>query len=117
MMTFCRWVTALVLVGLCSAVGHAQSDQGRFSGLVRDAQSAFVADATATITNERTGEARTATSNGQGLVVVAGLKPSTYTIKVEKAGFAPIEYTNMPIAVGQELTLDFELKPAGVQEA
>src|SRR5262249_5265177 len=34
-----------------------------------------------------------------------------------KAGFAPIEYTNMPIALGQELSLDFELKTAGVQES
>ncbi len=59
---------------------------------------------------------RTVTSNGQGYFVVSSLKPATYTIKVEKAGFAAIEYTAMPVAVGQELTLDFELKPAGVQE-
>ena len=36
---------------------------------------------------------------------------------MERAGFAPIEYTAMPLAIGQELTLDFELKPAGVTEA
>src|SRR5262249_14773535 len=46
-----------------------------------------------------------------------GLKPSTYTIHVERPGFAPIEYSQMPLAVGQELTLDYELKPAGVEEA
>src|SRR5204862_3796561 len=34
----------------------------------------------------------------------------------EKSGFGTIEYTAMPLAVGQELALDFELKPAGVQE-
>src|SRR5262249_48215686 len=45
-----------------------------------------------------------------------GLKPSTYTIHVERPGFAPIEYSQMPLAVGQELTLDYELKPAGVEE-
>src|SRR6202007_1510966 len=32
-------------------------------------------------------------------------------------GFAAIEYTGMTVAVGQELNLDFEIKPAGVQEA
>src|SRR5262245_10041778 len=115
-MKFYRWVAALALVALYSVASHAQTDQGRFSGLIRDAQSAFVADATVTIKNEKTGESRTVTSNAQGLVVIAGLKPSTYTIKVEKTGFAPIEYTNMPIAVGQELTLDFQLQAAGVQE-
>src|SRR5262245_60636968 len=101
-MKFYRWVAALALVALYSVASHAQTDPGRFSGLIRDAQSAFVADATVTIKNEKTGESRTVTSNAQGLVVIAGLKPSTYTIKVEKTGFAPIEYTNMPIAVGQE---------------
>src|SRR5262245_45765148 len=103
-----RAAAALVLVAVCSTVGLAQTDQGRFSGIIRDTQSALVGDATLTIKNEKTGESRTTTSNAQGLVVVAGLKPSTYTIRVEKTGFAPIEYTNMPIAVGQELTLDFE---------
>jgi Carboxypeptidase regulatory-like domain len=116
-MNFYRWVAALVLVALYSVVSHAQTDQGRFSGIVRDAQNAFVPDATVTIKNEKTGESRTTTSNIQGLVVVAGLKPSTYTIRVEKTGFAPVEYTNMPIAVGQELTLDFQLQAAGVQES
>jgi hypothetical protein len=116
-MKFYRWVAALALVAMYSAVSHAQTDQGRFSGIVRDAQSAFVPDAMVTIKNEKTGETRTTTSNAQGLVVVAGLKPSTYTIRVEKTGFAPVEYTSMPIAVGQELTLDFELKTAGVQES
>src|SRR4029453_5645499 len=116
-MRLSKCVAATLFVMALPVIGFAQSDQGRFSGLIRDAQSAFVGDATATVTNERTGESRTATSNAQGLVVVAGLKPSTYAIRVEKAGFAPIEFTNMPIAVGQGLPLDFKLKPAGVQEA
>jgi hypothetical protein len=120
-MKFYRWAAlvaaALGLVATFSAVGFAQTDQGRFSGIVRDAQNAFVPDATVTIKNEKTGESRTTTTNTQGLVVVAGLKPSTYTIRVEKAGFAPVEYTNLPVAVGQELTLDFQLQTAGVQES
>jgi Carboxypeptidase regulatory-like domain len=120
-MNFYRWAAlmgaTLVLVTAFSSVGSAQSDQGRFSAVIRDAQNAFVPGVTLTVTNERTGESRTAVSNVQGLAFVGGLKPSTYTIRVELAGFAPIEYTNMQIAVGQELALDFELKPAGVQEA
>jgi hypothetical protein len=72
---------------------------------------------TAKAKNERTGEERSAVTNDQGYFLIAPLKPSTYTIRVERAGFAPIEYTAMPLAIGQELTLDFELKPAGVTEA
>jgi hypothetical protein len=94
----------------------AQGEQGRIAGIVRDQSSAFVADAKVSVKSEKTGEERTVASNGQGYFVVSSLKPATYTVKVEKPGFGGIEFTAMPVATGQELTLDFELKPAGVQE-
>src|SRR3954452_1352158 len=95
----------------------AQVDQGRIAGTVRDASNALATNTPVVITNERTSERRGAITNEKGYFLVSGLKPSTYTIRVERPGFAAVEYTQMPLAVGQELTLDFELKPAGVQEA
>ena len=95
----------------------AQVDQGRIAGTVRDQSNAFATATPVTVKNERTGEARAAVTNEKGYFLVSGLKPSTYTIRVERPGFSTVEYTAMPLAVGQELTLDFELKPAGVQEA
>ena len=119
-MMSCRWATrlaaALVLVTAFCSAAFAQSDQGKFSGIIRDAQNAFVPGVTVTVTNERTGESRTTVSNEKGVVFVGGLKPSAYTIRVQLVGFAPIEYTNMLIAVGQELALDFQLKPEGVRK-
>jgi len=106
-----------VLLSLLPATTFAQTDQGRIAGTVRDTSNALAAGTPVKVTNERTGEARGAVTNDKGYFLVTGLKPSTYTIHVERAGFAPLEYTAMPLSVGQELTLDFELKPAGVQEA
>jgi hypothetical protein len=107
---------ALCLMALPTAA-FAQGESGRFAGIVRDQSSAFVGEAKVTIKNEKTGEERTASSNAQGYFLVGSLKPSMYSIKVEKPGFAPIEYTNLPVLSGQELTLDFELKPAGLAES
>src|SRR5262245_36817359 len=115
-MTVRKWLTAFMLVAIGAATAMAQTDQGRFTGTVRDSQNAFVAGATVKVKNERTGEEREVLTNQQGYFLIGSLKPSNYTIRAEKAGFAAIEYTNMPIAVGQELSLDFEFKPAGVQE-
>jgi hypothetical protein len=115
MMTLFKSLALAVLVALPVST-FAQGEQGRIAGIVRDQSSAFVSDARVLIKNERTGDERTILTNGQGYFLVGSLRPSTYTIKVERGGFAPIEYTAMPVAVGQELTLDFELKPAGVQE-
>jgi len=115
-MTQHRWIPTVMLVVLCAGTGYAQTDQGKVSGTVRDQSGAFVAAAKVTVKNERTGEERSGLSNDQGYFLISYLKPSTYTIKTEKSGFAALEYTAMSLAVGQELTLDFEIKPAGVQE-
>ena len=95
----------------------AQTDQATLAGTARDQSNAFVPGARVIVKNERTGDERTALTTDQGHFLIASLKPSSYTIKVTKAGFNTIEYTAMTLALGQELTLDFELKPAGVQES
>src|SRR5215467_10142464 len=116
-MTFRKWLAAILFVAAGAAPAFAQVDQGRFTGTVRDQTNAFVAGATVKVKNERTGEERSVVTNQDGHFLIGSLKPSTYTIRAEKDGFAAIEYTNMTVAVGQELNLDFEMKPAGVQEA
>ena len=110
-----RWVVAALMIALLPSLAAAQSD-GRISGTVRDSSNAFVAGAVVKVKNEKTGETRAAMTNNQGYFVVSPLRPSTYTITAEKPGFSNIEYTSMPLAVGQELALDFEFRPAGVEE-
>ncbi len=116
-MSYRNWGTAFIVTLLIAAPAFAQVDQGRFTGTVRDQSNAFVGGAKVKVTNEKTGEERVVLTNPQGYFLVGSLKPSTYTIRAERDGFAPIEYTAMNLAVGQELSLDFEFKPAGVQEA
>jgi Carboxypeptidase regulatory-like domain/TonB dependent receptor len=111
------WMAAAMLVAALPTIGRAQTDQGKFTGTVHDSSGAFVAGATVTIKNERTGEERTQVTSASGVFLIGNLKPSTYTVRAEKDGFAPVEYTRMAVAVGQELHLDFEFKPSGVQEA
>ncbi len=111
-----RWMAAAVFAVAMVAPALAQTDQAGFTGTVRDQSGAFVTGATVTVKNERTGESRSTTTNVQGVFVVDKLRPSTYTLSVTKDGFSLTEYTAMTVAVGQQLALDFELRPAGVQE-
>jgi hypothetical protein len=115
-MTTSKWLALLLLFAGLPRLAFAQNDSGRIAGTVRDQTDAVVGDASVTVKNERTGESRAATTNTQGFFVVSALKPSTYAISITKPGFQQIEYTQMPVAVGQELTLDFQFKPAGVSE-
>jgi hypothetical protein len=98
------------------SIATAQTDQGRITGTVRDQNNAIVPGATLTIKNERTGEERTVNVTDQGLYLITALKPSFYTLIVKAQGFAEADFTNVQLSVGQELTLDVDLKPAGATE-
>jgi carboxypeptidase family protein len=115
-MTFLKWVAVALLTVALPMTAAAQTDSGRISGTVLDQTSAFVPGANVTVRNQKTGETRTATTNESGHFAITSLKPTLYTITVEKTGFAAIEYTDMPVTVGQELTLDFTFKTATAQE-
>ncbi len=112
-----QWLAVLLLLlAGPTRLAFAQTDSGRISGTVRDQTSAWVAEATVTVKNEKTGETRSTTTNRDGFFAVSSLKPTMYTVTVTKQGFAPIEYKEMPVAVGQELALDFEFRLAGLAE-
>jgi hypothetical protein len=113
---FLRAVLTSLLVGL-TMPAWAQVDMGRITGTVHDQSGAFVVGATVTVKNEKTGEERTATTNQDGYYLVTGLKASNYTIRVTSDKFAATEYTEMPLLPGQELPIDVEIRPEGVNES
>ncbi len=116
---FPAWMTAAILVSgvfFAPASASAQTDQARVVGAVIDQTGAFVQGATVTLRNERTGEGRKMVVGEDGRYVFAALRPSTYTLRAVKDGFAPLEYTGLQLGVGQELGLDATLQPAGVTE-
>jgi hypothetical protein len=73
---------------------------------------AVVNNAKVTVTNESTSIATTATSNASGEYVVNGLRPASYTIKVEAPGFRDVVRTGLVLAVSQQATVDFALSLA-----
>ena len=115
-MKFRTWLGALALVAAVTPSAFAQVDQGRITGTVRDASNAFVAG-TVKVKNARTGDERSTVTNAQGYFLVSGLKPSSYTVKVEHRISADRVPEMTLLAVGPGTGPDFELKPAGVQEA
>jgi outer membrane receptor protein involved in Fe transport len=108
---FLGLVTALLM---SSMPGLAQVDQGRVSGSVKDTQGAVIPGATVLVNNEKTGDTRTVTTNATGIFVVPGLAPGTYTVTAKSEGLASADFKNVPVAVGQERTLNVVLSPAAV---
>src|SRR5262245_14224663 len=87
------WLAAMLVVAAFPAVGLAQTDQGKFAGTVRDSSGGFVPGATVTVKNEKTGEERSQQTSSAGAFLISNLKPSTYTVRAQKEGFATVEFT------------------------
>jgi hypothetical protein len=81
-------------------------------GQVSDASGAAVPSATVAVTNTETGLRRNASTDDSGRFNFPQLKPGTYSIKVQAAGFEPQQNDAVSAALGQKQTIDFRLKIA-----
>jgi hypothetical protein len=111
-----RFLTASLLA-TCSLFLAAQgSYRAQLRGVVSDAAGAVMPNIAVTITETGTGIATRARTDEKGEYFFTGLRPSTYSVKVEAPGFRTSERTNVVFAVDQETTLNFTLSPARVNE-
>ncbi|MFZ0821082.1 MAG: carboxypeptidase regulatory-like domain-containing protein [Candidatus Acidiferrales bacterium] len=81
-------------------------------GQVTDATRSAVSGATVTITNQETGLKRVARTDEAGQFKFLQLKPGTYSVRVEAAGFAAQQNNNVLSGLGQKQTVNFTLKVA-----
>ncbi len=89
----------------------------QLSGVVKDSSGGVIPAAKVTITDEATNISTEATTESQGIYVLTGLRPGTYTVRVEAVNFAAAEGKGVVLAVSQQATLDFTLKPGSVTES
>jgi carboxypeptidase family protein len=85
-------------------------------GQVTDATRAGVPGAIVTITSREIDARRTAHTDDQGRFNFPQLKPGTYSINVEAAGFEPQRNNLVSAGLGQKQTVDFVLKVAGANQ-
>ena len=100
-----RTAAGVFAVWLFAAAGAAQNVTGTISGTVIDQQKQVVPGATVTVTNEGTGEARVAVTDGRGDFQAANLQPATYRVRVEMQGFRTIERKSNVLTAAERLSL------------
>ncbi len=115
-------VTALGIIGLCccclgtTSRTIAQEIGGSISGTVKDKQGGAISDVTAIFTNTKTGVTTTVHTNRDGLYRGSNLQPGVYDLKVTFAGFSTGIKNNITLNVGADLTVDFDLKVASLDQ-
>ena len=89
-------------------------DNVTITGHVIDQNGAVIPGATVTAILLATKIERTAVVDGDGNYKLIQLAPGVYNLKASFTNFAPEEKANLPTIAGQNVQLDFTLKPAGV---
>ena len=97
-------IFSAVLIGAGEAAAQA-SRTGTVRGTVTDVHAALVVGAQVTLTDSN-GRSRTALSGPNAAFLFNDITPGTYTLRVEKAGFAPYENTGITVAAGRAVTLE-----------
>jgi len=108
-----RKLGAILGVLLLSSVWlFGQAETGTISGTITDKSGAVVPGATVTVTSSNTGFTRSTTTGGSGAYAIPSLKPDTYTITVEQAGFQ--KYSRQVILdVGARVDISAQLAVTG----
>jgi hypothetical protein len=90
---------------------------GAISGTVLDTSGGSVAGAEVQIIDVRTESVvRRLTANADGLFVATLLPPGTYTVVVNKSGFAEAKASNIEVRVTETTSVTITMKPGGVTE-
>src|SRR5262252_5207343 len=84
-----------ILAALLSSSATAQTTSGTITGTVTDQSGAVVPSAKITLIDQATRDQREATGSDSGEFVFAAVRPSTYTITVEKTGFQGFKQTDL----------------------
>src|SRR3954471_12007620 len=86
--------TAAVLICgflLLATYSFAQTVTGTIGGSVTDSTGQVIVGASVKLTNDATGEVRSAQTTGSGEFIFPVLQPGTYTVRVESQGFRAYE--------------------------
>ena len=110
-------VLASLVVLLCSATSiRAQVDTGTILGTVTDTSGAEVHGATVTLTNEGTNASLATTTGSDGTYKFTPVRIGSYKLTATLQGFQTVTQRNVNVNVGQDVVVDFTLKPGSVSE-
>src|ERR1051325_6476982 len=107
---------SLLVILLCSAapVFAQDLDNVTIAGRVMDQNGAVIPGASVTMTLIKTRVERTVIADAEGRYRIIQLEPGTYSVRATFTNFAAEEKTDLTPVAGQNIQLDFTLKPAGV---
>jgi hypothetical protein len=109
-------VSALCLMVVAPDLLSAQIDTGGITGTVTDSAGAVVPGVTITLINAETGVALSTKSTSTGTYSLNAIRPGTYNLRGESAGFQTFNDTGLQVHLQSTLTIDIPLSPGAVKQ-
>ena len=109
-------LSSLALCLLLSPYCFSQSTTASLTGTVVDEKGSVIPAAKVTVVNPDTKSQRQVTADDSGYFVVPLLPPATYMITVEHDGFAPATIRQVTLNVGDQRSLQIQLRAGAVSE-
>lgn len=110
-------VVAMLLVNWwLPAPAFGQATGGNVGGVVADETGGRLPGVTVTVRNTANGAVQTFVTGSEGAYRAANRQPGPYEITAELSGFATLKKA-ITITVGADVTVDFKMGVAGVQES
>jgi len=106
----------LFIMGTAGQVYGQGRGVGTILGTISDSSAAIIAKAKVTVTNTATNINQVTESNDDGNYAVPYLRPGTYRVTVEAAGFQKTAVDNINLAVDQNVRVDVVMKAGTVTE-
>ena len=113
---FCSLLLFVAVTGVFH-YGWSQEVTASITGTVTDQSGAAVSGATVTATSQEQGLVYTATTNDSGLYLIAHLPVGSYSLKIEKAGFASATRPPFVLTLNQVARLDVAMKVGQASES
>ncbi|HYJ85762.1 MAG TPA: carboxypeptidase regulatory-like domain-containing protein, partial [Pyrinomonadaceae bacterium] len=115
--TFLLGLLLCVTAAAPNTVVAQDLDNVTFSGRITDQNGAIIPGATVSATLIKTGTERAAVADADGRYRLIQLEPGVYNLKASFTNFATEEKTDLTTVAGQNVQLDFTLRPAAVTAA
>jgi outer membrane receptor protein involved in Fe transport len=107
-----RLLSLLAILALFSVWAFGQTETGQITGTIRDASGAVVSGAKVTVKSVNTGATRETTTNSSGIFTVTNLRPDTFEVTIESAGFQKVTH-QVQVMVGALTDVSTQLKVSG----
>src|SRR5258708_1179228 len=106
----------IVLLTACCLLPTAlgQSASATLGGTVGDQNGAVIPGVNITIKNADTGIQRETTTKDDGSFTVSLLPPGKYIVRARRDGFAPVDFPNVVLNVGDQKALQIQLKAGDI---